>query len=282
MDTDEIEKQLSFLKAERDLPERFGISPDAFLPLFFSLRFGGDYSYAAEEIRTISIVKKTSVYDDETGIGYSREEIFLFVNPHLVESEGAVHRLEKCGNEQTRMLVKRPFRVRVRAGQIIKMTVNPLHREIVTGRLLGMEMTLSGSTAYDLAHEMEHLQEGKVSGEKPPGVSDPITGLPREQDDEGCSVSGCGERQQFPELPGEKVSGAIEPCGYDPSNPQHQQHTCRVLPRTRLIVVHIQCFEVVVDTVGIRNIHHHSAVLKNVADLKVHSSRILALFRLST
>ncbi|RXE55483.1 hypothetical protein ABH15_12205 [Methanoculleus taiwanensis] len=165
MDTSELQKQLSFLKAERDLPERFGIPTDAFLPLFFSLRFGGDWSYAAEEIQTISIAKKTSIYDDETRVGYTREEIFLLVNPQIIESEGTVHRLEKCGDEQIRMLVARPFQVKVQAEQIIIMTVNPLRREIVTERLPETKMTFSGSTAYDLAHEMEHLSEGKVSGE---------------------------------------------------------------------------------------------------------------------
>jgi predicted metalloprotease len=165
MEADEIRKQLAFLAAETDLAARFGIPTDAFLPLFFSLRFGGDWSYRTESIATLSVMKKTSVYDEETGLGYSREEIYLLVNPTLLHREGKVFRLEKCGEEPNRLLVQRPYRVTVSAERVIRMTVHPLEKEIRTEELDAKEMTFSGSTAYDIDHEMEHLAEERITGE---------------------------------------------------------------------------------------------------------------------
>jgi predicted metalloprotease len=166
MDPDEIRKRLAFLAAETELAARFGIPTDAFLPLFFSLRFGGDWSYKAESIATVSVMKKTTVYDDETGLGYSREEICLLVDPVLLHREGTVHRLEKCGEEPTRLLVRRSYRVTVGARRIIRMTVHPLAKEIRTDEVDAREMTFSGSTAYDIDHEMEHLVEERIAGEE--------------------------------------------------------------------------------------------------------------------
>ncbi|MDN7024711.1 hypothetical protein FGU65_07395 [Methanoculleus sp. FWC-SCC1] len=164
-DGDEIRKQLAFLAAETDLPARFGIPTDAFLPLFFSLRFGGDWSYRAESIATVSVVKKTTVYDGERGLGHTREEINLLVNPVLRRRDGTVHRLEKCGEEPERLLVQRPYRVAVSAERIIRMTVHPLEKEIRTEELDAGEIIFEGQAAYGIDHELEHLSEAKISGE---------------------------------------------------------------------------------------------------------------------
>ena len=111
MDADEIREELVFAAQEAALAERFGIPADALVPLLFSLRYGGDWSYAAEGLTAISAVKKTTVYDDERLVGYSLEEIYLFVDPVLLHREGTVYRLEKCGSAPARLLVKRPYRV---------------------------------------------------------------------------------------------------------------------------------------------------------------------------
>jgi predicted metalloprotease len=107
-------------------------------------------------VRTVSVLKKTTVYDTEQKQGYTREEIFLLINPALMESEGAVHRLEKCGDEPERLLVTRPHRVRVRADR--------LARTITPEELAEIEMTFVAPTAYDVAHELEHLQSQKIEG----------------------------------------------------------------------------------------------------------------------
>ncbi len=68
MDAGNIPEKIAFAAAEAALLARFGIGADAFLPLFFSLRFGGDWSYKAESIATVSVVVKTTVYDEESGL----------------------------------------------------------------------------------------------------------------------------------------------------------------------------------------------------------------------
>ncbi|MDD4253540.1 hypothetical protein FGW20_02880 [Methanoculleus sp. FWC-SCC3] len=165
METDEIREELIFAAQEAALAERFGIPADALVPLLFSLRYGGDWSYAAEGLTAISAVKKTTVYDDERLIGYSLEEIFLFVDPVLLHREGTVHRLEKCGSAPARLLVKRPYRVRLGARRAIKMTVNPLEKTIRAEDLGAVEEVFSGSTAYGIDHEMEHLAGREIRGE---------------------------------------------------------------------------------------------------------------------
>ncbi|KQC05225.1 MAG: hypothetical protein APR53_08500 [Methanoculleus sp. SDB] len=155
---------LTFSGAEKQLARKFGIPADAMIPLFFSFRFGGGWCYGTEAIRTISVVKRTTVYDETARTGFSREEIFLFLNPVCTAREGNVLRLEKCGEEKTRLLVERPFWIRIRADRILKATVNPVVREIATEELAVHEMDFEGSTAANAAHELEHLADRAISG----------------------------------------------------------------------------------------------------------------------
>ncbi|WP_292727969.1 hypothetical protein [Methanoculleus sp.] len=166
METDDIRRRIDFAAAEAALVSRFGIPADALIPLLFSLRYGGDWSCASGDVSAISAVTKTTVYDEASQTGYSLEEIFLFIDPALLEREGTVHRLEKCGSAPARLLVKRPYRVRLGAERAIKMTVHPLEREIRTEELSIVEMVFSGSTAYGIDHELEHLAGREIRGEE--------------------------------------------------------------------------------------------------------------------
>jgi predicted metalloprotease len=76
-----------------------------------------------------------------------------------------VHRLEKCGEEKVRLPVKRSYRVRVVCDRIIKATVHPLKKEIKVEELAERELVFEGSTAYDIAHEIEHLKNKEIKGE---------------------------------------------------------------------------------------------------------------------
>jgi len=165
MDIEHLKKAMDFTSAEKKLISSFDIPADAFIPLLLSLRDGGDWSYSIEDIKTIAVMDKTTVYDDKKKLGYSLEEIYLFINPVLNEEEGTVHRLEKCGDEVVRMLVVRPYKVRVGSDRIIKATVHPLKKEIKVEELAQKELVFDGSTAYDIAHEMEHLMKKEKKGE---------------------------------------------------------------------------------------------------------------------
>ena len=79
-------------------------------------------------------------------------------------NEGNIHRLEKCGEKPTRLLVERPFRVTVRVDRILKVTVDPLPGEIRVGELDKQEISFEGSPAYGLAHEIEHLEKHEITG----------------------------------------------------------------------------------------------------------------------
>ncbi|WP_062398432.1 hypothetical protein [Methanogenium cariaci] len=132
MEPADLIRDLVFLKAEKDLAARFGLSPPR--PSSHSSSpygLGGRLELRIRESQAVSVMKKTSVYDEETKLGSSLEEVYLLVNPAIKEGEGGtVHRLEKCGNKPARLLVERPFRVKVRADRILKMTIDPLAGEI--------------------------------------------------------------------------------------------------------------------------------------------------------
>ncbi|VVB88241.1 Putative ATP-dependant zinc protease [uncultured archaeon] len=164
MDIDKVREIIDFTNAERKLISSFNLPADAFTPLLLSLRDGGDWSYSSEDMKTMAVMDKTTIYDDERKLGYSLEEIYLFVNPVLAEEEGTVHRLEKCGDEEMRLLVRRPYKVRVISERIIKTTVNPLEMEIKIEELAENELVFDGSTAYDIAHEIEHLKQKEIKG----------------------------------------------------------------------------------------------------------------------
>ena len=164
MDIETLKKTIAFTNAEKKLISSFEIPADAFIPLLLSLRDGGDWSYSSENINTVAVMDKTTIYDEKKKTGYSLEEIYLFVNPVLKDEEGTVHRLEKCGDEEIRLLVRRPYSVRIGSDRIIKATVHPIEKEIKVEELADKELIFDGSTAYDIAHEMEHLKQEKIKG----------------------------------------------------------------------------------------------------------------------
>lgn len=164
MDPATIRRMFSFARAEEELVSGFDLPPEAFMPLILSIRSGGDWSYASGEVRAVSVVEKATVYDEEKKTGRTREEIFLIVGPVITDQEGAVRRLEKCGEEETRLLVTRPFTVTVRGDRIIRADLDPDTMEIGVRELDSRELVFTGSAAYGLAHEMEHMAGGKISG----------------------------------------------------------------------------------------------------------------------
>lgn len=164
-DDEETRRVLGFLGAEWRLADRFSLPAEAFLPVFFSLRFGGAWSYAAEELRAVSVVKKTTVYEND-GRGATMEEIYLLVDPVVLTEEGAVARLEKCGEEPERLLVVRPSRVRLRVRRGVRVLVDPARREVSAEEVTEDVLTFEGPAAFTFAHEMEHLEAREITGRR--------------------------------------------------------------------------------------------------------------------
>jgi len=112
----------------------------------------------------MAIKEKITRYDDEKKVGYTLENITLFLNPVILSEEGTVYRLEKCGNKKEREIVKRPFSVTINAEYSLKASLNPLTKKISLKKI-GGPFKFSGSSAYGVSHEMEHLTGDEVSGE---------------------------------------------------------------------------------------------------------------------
>ena len=96
----ELKKQLSFNLQEEMIIKKLNITPEAFLPLIFSIKFGGDWSFKTKSLKVLAVKDKLTRYDQEKMVGYTIETVFLFINPKILKEEGCIHRLEKCGNKK--------------------------------------------------------------------------------------------------------------------------------------------------------------------------------------
>ena len=161
---EEFKKQLSFSLKEKKVIERLDVPHDIFLPLMFSIKFGGDWSLRFDSTKVMAIKEKITKFDDKKMIGYTLEIMFLFYNPVLLNQEGTVHRLEKCGNKKEREIVKRPYKVTIDSEYALKASLNPMTKKILLEKVNG-PFEFSGSSAYGISHEMEHLLDNEINGE---------------------------------------------------------------------------------------------------------------------
>jgi predicted metalloprotease len=160
---DRLKKQLSFNLKEENAIRSLNIQPDAFLPVLFSLKFGGDWSFKTRDLEALAVKEKITRYHEDKKEGYTLERVTLLVNPRVTGTEGRILRLEKCGNKKERELVERPYRVELQAEDIILAELNPGSMEIVLKRMEG-PLSFEGSAAYGVSHEMEHLEGLETSG----------------------------------------------------------------------------------------------------------------------
>ncbi|WP_414468820.1 hypothetical protein [Methanobacterium sp. ACI-7] len=112
----------------------------------------------------MAIKEKLTKFDECKMMGYTMEIMYLFYNPVLLSQEGVVHRLEKCGNKKEREIVKRPYIVTINAEYALKASLNPMTKKIILKKVHG-PFEFTGSSAYGVSHEMEHLLDDEISGE---------------------------------------------------------------------------------------------------------------------
>ncbi|MFU2191924.1 hypothetical protein [Methanobacterium sp. MZD130B] len=155
-DYDKLKKQLSFNLAEKKVIKELNIQPDAFIPVLFSLKFGGDWSFKTRDLAAMAVKEKITRYNEEKCEGYTLERVTLFVNPQVISTKGKILRLEKCGSKNERELVERPFYVKLDAENIIQAELNPKAMVITLKRING-PINFEGSAAYGVSHEIEHL-----------------------------------------------------------------------------------------------------------------------------
>lgn len=164
MGAEEIRAIFKFSAQEKNIISSFEIQEDIFLPFLLSLKSGGSWSYISEETKSIAVKDVITYYDEESKTGYTLEKIYFFIDPEIIKEEGVVRRLEKCGEKAERELVERPYRITLQAKKMIFAEVNPGLREIRMKELKKKRITLKGTPAYSAAHELEHLEKGKVKG----------------------------------------------------------------------------------------------------------------------
>ncbi len=164
MDTEEIRTTFKFLAQDKNIVSSFGIQEELFLPFLLSLKSGGSWSYASEEAKSVAIKDVTTYYNEESKTGYTLEKIYLFIDPVIINEEGAVCRLEKCGTKEERELVERPYSIVLQAKKIIFAEANPCLKKIRVRELEKKRIKLEGIPAYGAAHELEHLERGEISG----------------------------------------------------------------------------------------------------------------------
>ncbi|MEM4525491.1 MAG: RimK/LysX family protein [Methanothermobacter sp.] len=159
----QLKKLLKFTLKEKRIIKELGIPPDAFIPLLFSIRFGGDWSFVRNSDKFMAVKEKITKYDEKEKVGCTIEIVYLFLNPRILKEEGTVYRLEKCGDKGERKLVKRPYQIIIGADYIIKASLDPLNLKIKFKRIK-KPVKFEGSGAYGASHEMEHLSKGQISG----------------------------------------------------------------------------------------------------------------------
>ena len=164
MDAEEIRAIFKFSVHEKNIISSFEIQEELFLPFLLSLKSGGSWSYASEETKSIAVKDVITYYNEESKTGYTLEKIYLFIDPEIVQEEGVVCRLEKCGEREERELVKRPYHITLQAKRVILAEVNPDLREIRVRELKKKRILLKGTPAYGASHELEHLEKGDVKG----------------------------------------------------------------------------------------------------------------------
>ncbi len=164
MDAEDILAIFKFSTQERNIISSFEIQEEFFLPFLLSLKSGGSWSYASEEIKSIAVKDVITYYNDESKTGYTVEKIYLFIEPEVIEEEGVIYRLEKCGAREERELVERPYFITLRAKKVIFAEVNPDLKTIRIREMKKKQIRLKGTPAYSAAHELEHLKKGEVKG----------------------------------------------------------------------------------------------------------------------
>ncbi|MCC4770682.1 hypothetical protein FXV91_10960 [Methanosarcina sp. DH2] len=164
MDAEEIRAIFKFSVQEKNIVSSFETQEELFLPFLLSLKSGGSWSYASEETKSIAVKDVITYYDEDSKTGYTLEKIYLFIDPEVIKEEGIVRRLEKCGTNEERELVERPYSITMKAKKVILAEVNPEIRKITIRELKKKSILLKGTPAYSAAHELEHLEKGEIEG----------------------------------------------------------------------------------------------------------------------
>ena len=164
MKVNDLKAILKFSAKEEAMFGRFDLPKDAFFPMILSLKVGGAWSYSTDDLKSISVMKVFTTYNEETRTGHTIEEVYLFLDPEYVSKEGTVYRLEKCGGRDERALVTRLYSVTLKAERIIVASISTEKKKIFIKELDERTVSFTGPSAFYAAHEMEHLEHIEIDG----------------------------------------------------------------------------------------------------------------------
>ncbi len=168
MSLEDYKKKIKFTALEEKISELFDIPSDMLIPLFLSIKYGGDWSTKNDESFSVAVKDRETIYNPEIKEGVSFETIYLLVNPRIIRKEGKVHRIEKCGLSDDRELVQRPYNIKISIEKGLIAIIEPKKKLIKLKKLDKEDLEFKGSLAFSVEHELEHVSpEDKLSPRKP-------------------------------------------------------------------------------------------------------------------
>lgn len=167
MSLDDYKKIIKFTASEEKISEVFDIPADMLIPLFLSIKYGGDWSAKNDESFSVAVKDRETVYNPEIKEGVSFETIYLLVNPRVIRREGKVYRIEKCGLSDERELVQRSYSIKISIEKGLIAIIEPRKKVIKLKKMDKEDLEFKGSLAFSLEHELEHVSlEDKLSPRK--------------------------------------------------------------------------------------------------------------------
>ena len=65
MSLDEFKKILKFTATEERISRFFNIPPDTLIPLFLSIKYGGDWSIKTSDYTSVAVKERETIYNPE-------------------------------------------------------------------------------------------------------------------------------------------------------------------------------------------------------------------------
>ncbi len=153
----EYVKGIKFIKIYSKL--RSMVDDDKLItPAILSLEYGGNWSIKTDNGVSISVMKRKVLDDVVVDI------VYLLVNPKVINKEGKLLKLDKCGEESIRAVGEYPRKVTVKSDVNIKVNIDPKERVIFVDKLDNI-LELTGTISANFYHELIHVTKGGIDYE---------------------------------------------------------------------------------------------------------------------
>ncbi len=124
-------------------------------PAILSLEYGGNWSMKLNDDISISVVKRKLQNNVLIDI------IYLIINPSIVECNGKLVKLDKCGDENIRAVGEYPNNVVIKSETNVMIKVNPKDKTIKIKEIDNI-LELNGVVSANFYHEYMHVKGDKI------------------------------------------------------------------------------------------------------------------------